>query len=296
MPVEFPPGTGIYSHITRAYWVSGGMQNKPIFLIFEASYDNNWMTVQWTDGNGNAYTRKENVKDVTRLQDLTVSLEFEDRSEEFRCVSLDELQELQQLIEPFDIDLWLNPVAQRHRMSTQMSTHLVTSGLLEQAYNVVQQFESADTDQEQEEATNNVERLLATCDDGDLVFETIVVLRQMCVKKNLSRKFNEWREKYMQRAEREDPTPEELWYSPCNSKSELMEWLQKKLDREAPAITDEEVMSEAMGASTSSASVDRANADSAMRINAPLSCCAEKFKMELQRRSEKASNPFLLLL
>ena len=107
-----------------------------------------------------------------------------------------------------------------------------------QAKKVVQQFESADTDQKQEKATNNVERLLATCDDGDLVFDMIVVLRQMCVKKNLSRKFNEWREKYMQRAEREDPTPEELWYSPCNSKSELMEWLQKKLDREAPAITD----------------------------------------------------------
>ena len=109
MPVEIRPG--IYTHKTKAYWVSGGMQNKPIWLIFEASYDNNWMTVQWLDGNGNAYTRKKNVKHVTRLQDLTVSLEFEDRSEEFRCVSLDELQELQQLVEPFDIDLRLNPVA-----------------------------------------------------------------------------------------------------------------------------------------------------------------------------------------
>ena len=131
----------------------------------------------------------------------------------------------------------------------------------EQAYQILRQFESAHTDSEQKEAMNKVERLLATCDDGDLVFDTIVVLRQMCVKKNLGQKFNEWREKYMQRAEREDPTPEELWYSPCNSKSELMEWLQKT-----------------------------------MRINAPLSCCAEKFKMELQRRSKRASNPFLVLL
>ena len=44
-----------------------------------------------------------------------------------------------------------------------------------------------------------------------------------------------------------------------------------------------------MGALTSGASV-------AMRINAPLSCCAEKFKMELQRRSERVSNPFMVLL
>ena len=40
----------------------------------------------------------------------------------------------------------------------------------EQAYKILRQFESAHTDSEQKEAINKVEKFLATCDDGELVW------------------------------------------------------------------------------------------------------------------------------
>ena len=103
---------GIFAHMTKADWVAEGMQNKPVSLMLEASYDDKWMTAQWVDGNGNACVKIQNVKDVTLLRNLTVSLEFENCSEEFQC-SFHELQELQQFLKPLDIDLFyrFNPVA-----------------------------------------------------------------------------------------------------------------------------------------------------------------------------------------
>ena len=120
----------------------------------------------------------------------------------------------------------------------------------EEASEMVQEFESAHTDSELEEAINNVENFLKTCDNGHLLWETLKELRIMCVEKNLGQKFNEWRESYMQRMKQEDPTPRELWYSPFDTKEQLIsiEWMQEKIkQRELPAITDEEVMRKAMG-------------------------------------------------
>jgi hypothetical protein len=117
---------------------------------------------------------------------------------------------------------------------------------------IVQQFQSADTDAKQQEATKKVDTFLATSDNSNLVFDTILMLRKTCVEKNMGQTFNQWRVSFMQRAERDKPTPEELPYVPYKTKAELMTWLQDKLDSEAPKITAKEVMSEAMGAWTAS--------------------------------------------
>ena len=54
----------------------------------------------------------------------------------------------------------------------------------EEASEMVQEFESAHTDSELEEAINNVENFLKTCDNGHLLWETLKELRIMCVEKN----------------------------------------------------------------------------------------------------------------
>ena len=97
-----------------------------------------------------------------------------------------------------------------------------------QAYEVVQQFELANTDRMQE-AINKVEKFLATCDDGDELMDALVGLRQICVGRNLGQKFNEWRVKFMQRSRDEVPTAKEIAFSPCDSHSELVKWLQNEL-------------------------------------------------------------------
>ena len=140
----------------------------------------------------------------------------------------------------------------------------------EQAQKVVQRFQIAHTDRQIRKAIKDVETLLDTCETGDIVLETMVELRKICVRKKLGRKFNQWRKQYMQRAKRELPDEKELKCLPQIPQSELIKWLKRKLDDFAPAITDKKDMSQAMGALTSRASVDQANADFAMRINAPL--------------------------
>jgi len=91
------------------------MQKEPTLLQFKVSCNDKWITVEWMDSKGDI--RKEIVLDVYYLQNLTVLLEFSDHTEEFQCNSLNELQGLQQLIEPLGIHLFLNQVAQQHRVN-----------------------------------------------------------------------------------------------------------------------------------------------------------------------------------
>jgi len=101
-------------------------------------------------------------------------------------------------------------------------------------YNVVQQFaEFANTDRMQE-AINDVENFLATCDTEEFM-DAMPDLRKICVQRTeVGHKFNEWRVNFVQRWKNDARAQADIQHSVW------MDHLQRMLDRFAPAITEEE--------------------------------------------------------
>ena len=136
---------------------------------------------------------------------------------------------------------------------------------------VVEQFVEIARRGSMQDAENVIENFIATCTLEEYV-DAMQALRPFCVERNLGQKFNKWRMQFVERSKQESaseeelqkfnkwrmqfverskqesPSEEELQHLPFQSHSELVQMLEEMLNYFAPAITQEEALSGAMGA------------------------------------------------